>query len=47
MYAIVPSVRYTELGLRNVPAEIVEAAKSMGCTGNQMLWQVKLPARDP
>ena len=47
MYAIVPSVRYTELGLRNVPAEIVEAAKSMGCTGNQMLWQVKLPLAIP
>ena len=30
MYAIVPAVRYTEHGIRNVNAETVEAAKSMG-----------------
>ena len=30
MYAIVPSIRYTEHGLRNVPAEIVEAARADG-----------------
>ncbi len=30
MYAIVPSIRYTEHGIRNVPAEIVEAAARHG-----------------
>ena len=47
MYAMVPAVRYTELGLRNVRPDIVEAARSMGCSGNQMLWQVKLPLAIP
>ena len=47
MYAIVPSIRYTEFGLRNVNAEVVEAAESMGCTRGQILWQVKLPLALP
>ena len=47
MYAIVPAIRYTEHGLRHVPAEIIEAARSIGCTGRQMLWQVKLPLAVP
>ena len=47
MYAVVPAIRYTEHGLRHVPAEIVEAAASMGCTRRQILWQVKLPLAIP
>ena len=47
MYAIVPSIRYTELGLRNVPPEVVEAARAMGTTRPQLLWQVELPLALP
>jgi glycine betaine/proline transport system permease protein len=47
MYAIVPSIRYTEHGIRNVPAEIVEAATAMGTTRRQRLWQVQLPLALP
>ncbi len=47
MYAIVPSIRYTEFGLRSVNPEVVEAAESMGCTRGQILWQVKLPLALP
>ena len=47
MYAVVPAIRYTEHGLRRVPPEIIEAATSMGCTRNQLLWQVKLPLAIP
>ena len=47
MYAIVPSIRYTEQGLRDVPPEIVEAARACGCSNSQMLWQVKLPLAIP
>ena len=47
LYATVPSVRYTEQGLRQVPSEIIEAATSSGCTGWQMLWHVKLPLAIP
>ncbi len=46
-YAIVPMIRYVEHGLRNVPAEIVEASHQMGCTSTQMLFQVKLPLALP
>ena len=46
-YAIVPAIRYTEHGLRNVPAETVEAAQSMGATPWQVLWGVKMPLAIP
>jgi len=46
-YAIVPCIRYTEHGLRQVPAVTVEAATSMGCTPRQLLWNVKLPLALP
>lgn len=47
MYAIVPSIRYTEHGIRNVPADVVEAARSFGATRRQLLWQVQLPLALP
>ena len=46
-YSIVPSIRYTELGLRNVPHHIVEAATAFGCTRRQLLFEVKLPLALP
>jgi len=46
-YAIVPAIRYAEHGLRSLPAEVIEAAKSMGCTRWPMLWPVKLPPALP
>ncbi|MCP4875580.1 MAG: ABC transporter permease subunit [Gammaproteobacteria bacterium] len=46
-YAIVPPIRYFEHGLRSVPTEIVEAARQMGCTPRQMLFEVKLPLALP
>jgi len=46
-YAIVPAIRYTEHGLRNVRPDVVEAAKSMGCSRGQIMWQVKLPLALP
>jgi glycine betaine/proline transport system permease protein len=47
MYASVPAIRYTEHGLRNVPAGIVEAARMMGATGWQRLWHVQAPVALP
>jgi glycine betaine/proline transport system permease protein len=47
LYAIVPCIRYTEHGLRQVPASQIEAGISMGCTRAQMLWQVRLPSAVP
>lgn len=46
-YAIVPAIRYTEHGLRNLPGEVIEAATAMGCKPLQLLWKVKLPLAIP
>jgi glycine betaine/proline transport system permease protein len=46
-YSIVPAIRYTEHGIRNVPHEVVEAATAMGCTKRQLLFYVKLPLALP
>ncbi|MDJ0955457.1 MAG: ABC transporter permease subunit [Arenicellales bacterium] len=47
MYAIVPAIRYTEHGIRSIPAHIVEAARAQGCTKRQILWNVQLPLALP
>ena len=47
LYAIVPMIRYTEAGLRNVSPTVIEAGKAMGCTAGQLFWQVKLPQALP
>ncbi len=46
-YAIVPSIRYTEHGLRNLPQDVLEASRCMGCTRWQLLSQVKWPLALP
>ena len=46
-YAIVPIVRYTEHGIRNVRPDAVEAATAMGCTKREILFQVQLPMALP
>jgi glycine betaine/proline transport system permease protein len=47
LYAIVPAIRYTDHGIRQVPANVVEAARAMGCTGRQILRRVQLPLALP
>lgn len=47
LYAFVPAIRYTEHGIRTVPAEIVEASRSMGTTRLQRLVDVQLPIALP
>ena len=46
-YAIVPAIRYTEHGLRNLPEHVIEAADTIGCTRRQLLFKVKLPLALP
>jgi len=43
IYAIPPAIRITELGIRRVPVNTVEAAASMGATRLQLLRKVQLP----
>lgn len=47
IYAIPPIVRLTDLGIRNVPKEMVEAAHSFGSSNWQTLTKVQLPQALP
>ncbi len=46
-YAIVPAIRYAEHGLRNLPEPVIESAKMMGATRQQLLLQVEIPLALP
>ena len=43
VYALPPGIRLTALGIREVPAETIEAARSAGATKAQILRKVQLP----
>ena len=47
IYALPPAVRLTNLGIRQVPAETIEAAQSFGSTPRQVLWKVQIPQALP
>ena len=47
IYALPPSVRLTNLGIRQVDLEIIEAAQSYGSTSLQTLIKVQLPLAKP
>lgn len=46
-YAIVPLVRYTIFGLRNVSASVMEAGRAIGCTRLQLLFKIEFPLALP
>ncbi|WP_375180210.1 ABC transporter permease/substrate binding protein [Enterococcus rotai] len=43
IFALPPTVRFTNLGIRQVPKELVEASDSFGSTGWQKLFKLELP----
>jgi len=47
VYALPPVARLTDLGLRQVPKEVQEAALSFGATRFQLLREVRLPLAMP
>ena len=47
IFAMPPSVRLTNLGIRHVSNEMVEAGLAFGCTPRQLLFKVQLPAAIP
>lgn len=47
IFATPPAVRLTNLGIRQVPTEVVEAARAFGSTSWQMLRKVQLPMALP
>jgi osmoprotectant transport system permease protein len=46
-YTLVILVRNIVTGLREVPPEVIEAARGMGYTDSQRLWRVELPIAMP
>lgn len=47
IFATPPTVRFTNLGIRQVSEELVEAADAFGSTGAQKLFKVELPMARP
>lgn len=47
LYALLPILRNTCTGIAGVDAAVIEAARGMGMTPRQVLWQVQLPLAAP
>lgn len=47
IFAMAPGVRFTELGIRGVDTEVVEAGKAFGSTPGKILRQIQLPLAMP
>ena len=47
IFALPPLIRLTNLGIRQVPADLVEAARSFGASKRQLLFKVQLPLAMP
>ncbi|HEY0215848.1 MAG TPA: proline/glycine betaine ABC transporter permease [Cellulomonas sp.] len=47
IFAMAPGVRFTELGLRQVDREVVEAGQAFGSTDGRILRQIQLPLALP
>ena len=43
LYALLPMIRNTYVGIKSVDRAIIEAGRGMGMTDHQLLWQVELP----
>jgi glycine betaine/proline transport system permease protein len=47
IYALPPAIRLTSLGIRQVPASTIEAARAFGSTSRQTLLKVQVPLAMP
>lgn len=47
LYAVVPGIRLTALGVKQVSAETIEASQAFGATRRQTLFGVRLPLASP
>ena len=47
IFALPPMVRLTILGIKQVPADLIEASESFGASPRQMLFKVQLPLAMP
>jgi glycine betaine/proline transport system permease protein len=47
IFSIPPLIRLTNLGIRQVPPDLIEVSEAFGATWSQMLFKVQLPAALP
>ena len=47
IFSMPPIIRLTNLGIRQVQPDVVEAAKAFGSTSGQILWKVQFPLAMP
>lgn len=47
IFAMPPVIRLTDLGIRQVPADLVEVGEAFGSSSSQMLWKIQLPLALP
>ncbi len=47
IFAMPPAIRLTNLGIRQIPKELIEVSDSFGATANQKLIKVQLPVALP
>jgi glycine betaine/proline transport system permease protein len=47
IFALPPLIRLTNLGIRQVPEDLIEASRSFGASSSQMLWRVQIPVAMP
>lgn len=47
LFALAPGVRFTELGIRQVDSEVVEAGRAFGATDRRILRQIQVPLALP
>lgn len=47
VYSLPPVIRLTNIGIRGVPAEVVEAGQSFGSSKSQLLLKVQIPQAMP
>ena len=47
IFSMPPIIRLTNLGIRQVQPDVVEAAKAFGSTSGQVLWKVQFPLAMP
>lgn len=47
IFAMPPAIRLTNLGIRQVPKDLIEAGKSFGSIWHQMLFKIQLPLAMP
>ena len=47
IFSLPPAVRLTSLGIKNVPADVIEAGRAFGATEKQILFKIQLPLAKP